>query len=111
MSYVPIVPQPPPSPRAKELGRRLREAVDAFRRDHPGMDDAEVRQAFDLARPTAGTPKQAAALALLMGVALLAVFAYLLVGRGLAAGRPAILMIVVGVAVVAVAVAAVLRNR
>ena len=80
MAFVQFVPSTPPSGRAYELGTRLKETIDGFRREHPGVTGTEIRQAMDLA--TKGTlPGQAFAgpqrVALLIAVVLLILFGVL----------------------------------
>lgn len=51
MAYVPIPsqPQPPASPRARELSQKIRATIEEFERHYPGTDPADVRRALELA--------------------------------------------------------------
>jgi hypothetical protein len=51
MAYVPIPSQPqePASPRARELGQKIRETIEEFERHYPGTDAADVRRALEIA--------------------------------------------------------------
>jgi hypothetical protein len=92
MTYVPVVPSAPPSPRARELGSRLEEVINTFRAENPGLSNLEIRQAMALATKGAGKVNQALVLALAIG--LLFIFAIL--------GAVGIFLVVL---------AAILRNR
>lgn len=70
MTYVPGAVPPAPSPRARELGRRLTETIDDFRREHPGTSKADIGQAVSLAT-RAGTRGRATVFALVLGLAIL----------------------------------------
>ena len=112
MPFIPFVPSPPPSPRAHELGRRLKEAIDSFRREHPDMSATEIGQAVRLAMKGVSSKSDAAVIGLVAGLAILGVLVFLLLGRKTgAAGSTAIVPIIVAVAIVAVGVAAFVRNR
>ena len=51
-----FVPSPPPaSARAEELGRRLAETINAYRREQPELTRMEIRHALRLAFRDAGT--------------------------------------------------------
>ena len=49
-----VIPAIPPSPRAKELGRRLADTVRDFRQAHPEVSGLEIRQAMRLAETEVG---------------------------------------------------------
>lgn len=51
MAYVPTPsqPQPPASPRARELSQKIRATIEEFERHYPGTDPADVRRALELA--------------------------------------------------------------
>ena len=51
MAFIPVMaPQPaPPSPRAQDLARRLKEEVDKFERQYPGTSREELRAAAAIA--------------------------------------------------------------
>ena len=112
MSFVPFVPPSAPSPRTDELGGRLKETVDSFRRDHPELSDAEIRQAMELAAKGTRAKHPAALVLLMAGFALLGVLVFRLVGRVLpAVGQTPILTILVVACILAIAIAALIRNR
>ena len=68
MSFVPVAPPQPPSPRAQELGRRLGEVVEKFRREHPDLTGTEIRQAMGLATGGMGAKSVALLVALALGL-------------------------------------------
>ena len=78
MSFVPVVTPPPPSPRARELARRISEAIEQFRHEQPGTSSTDVRQALHLAAASSGTGQQLALKLILAGLVLLAVLAFVL---------------------------------
>ena len=51
MAFIPVMaPQPaPPSPRAQDLARRLKEEVDKFERQYPGTSREDLRAAAAIA--------------------------------------------------------------
>ncbi|HSG80795.1 MAG TPA: DUF3188 domain-containing protein [Gemmatimonadota bacterium] len=114
MSYVPIVPRPPDSPRVRELSERLAEVIQQFQDRYP-MSASEIRQALRIAAArTSGSRAGvfmalAAATALLVGIG---VFAYYL-GQTQPDGGDvtALPAVVIGVGVVVVGVVAYLRHR
>ncbi|MEM7352233.1 MAG: hypothetical protein AAF657_15640 [Acidobacteriota bacterium] len=48
------LPPPDGSPRARELGRRLKATIESFRRENPKLSKAEVEQATRIASPELG---------------------------------------------------------
>lgn len=86
MSYVPFVPPSPPSPRVYELGRRLKEVIDSFRREDPDVTSAEIRQAFGMAMGGVSTKARSTLIALALGLLALGFLGFLLFrasgGRG-----------------------------
>lgn len=78
MSFVPVVTPPPPSPRARELARRISDAIEQFRHEQPGTSGTDVRQALHLAAASSGTGQQLALKLILAGLVLLAVLAFVL---------------------------------
>jgi hypothetical protein len=68
MPFVPVVPASPPSPRAQELGRRLSEVVENFRREHSDMSGTEIRQAMRLAMGGVGVRPRALILGVVLGL-------------------------------------------
>jgi hypothetical protein len=81
MPFVPVTPPAPPSPRAQELGRRLKEAIDNFRREHPDITGAEIRQAMGLATSGVAGGRQAVLVGVLLGFLALAFLAFFLFRR------------------------------
>ena len=83
MSFVPIitpthVPQPP-SPRARELARKLSESIEKYRREHRNTTDLDIDQALRLVAPRKSIPGGPLLVALIAGVLLalgLALFLY-----------------------------------
>lgn len=78
MSFVPVIPYvpPQPSPRARELSRRLAEVIEQFQLENPGTSATEVQQALQLATTGRGASK--AAVGVLIGLVLLLALAALL---------------------------------
>ena len=76
MSYVPIIvpvqTEEPPSPRTRELASLLTKVVDEYRGAHPSLTGTEIRAALRLTQVTAGSSKAPMALALSLGMGLLA---------------------------------------
>jgi hypothetical protein len=78
MSFVPVVtPPPPPSPRARELARRISEAIEQFQREQPGTSSTDVRQALHLASASSGNGQKLALIAILIGLVLLGILAFI----------------------------------
>jgi hypothetical protein len=72
MSYVPYVPPPEASPRARELGQRLGDVIRDFRQRYPDLNSGDVHMAFKIAMSSSGmdrTPQVRAILALAIGLA------------------------------------------
>jgi hypothetical protein len=108
---IPVVPQPP-SPRAQELGRRLRETIDTFRRDNPGITGPEIQQAMQLA--TQGLTQVGARLlvALAVGLVALGLVAFLFLGRQAPlGGQTMILTSIVILGILLIALVFVMKNR
>jgi len=107
MSYVPVVitpPNPPPSPRVRELSLELSRVIEDYSRRYPDLSSREVAQATRLAAQQHG-PGAAAnqAVAVALGVAALLGALMLFLVRGGAESN--ILMWITGLAVVAAGVA------
>lgn len=81
MSFVPVVTPPPPSPRARELARRISEAIERFRHEQPGTSSTEVRQALRLAAASSGTVQNLLLKLILVGLVLLGLLAFVLLQR------------------------------
>ncbi len=108
MTFVPVVPNPPPpSPRADELGRRLTETIAGFRQEEPALSSVEIRQAVSLALRRAGVGGS--------GIAVVVAVLFLTLGLGVFfyftqsgldfADQPLILMLVVGTAIAGIGIA------
>ncbi len=80
MSFVPVVvTSPPPSPQARELGRRLTDTIDRFSEENPSVSPAEIQQALSLATPSSsrGAGRSGALVgALLVGLLIFGLLAY-----------------------------------
>ncbi|KPJ61566.1 MAG: hypothetical protein AMJ46_00165 [Latescibacteria bacterium DG_63] len=112
MPFVPVTPPPPPSPRAQELGRRLREVIDNFRREHPDMTGTEISQAMGLAMRGAGSRRQALLIGVVLALLALGFLAFFLFRRQSGEeGQTVILPIIVVLAMVFAGAAAFLKNR
>ena len=112
MIFVPFVPSPPPSPRAQELGRRVRETVDDFKRDNPGLKEEEIRQAMHLAMQGTGEAGKRVAVALAVGLALLVLLGFLVLGHQLPViGQPIILVSLIVLGLLLAGIVFVLKNR
>ncbi len=57
MTYIPVTPYvaPPPSPRARELSRRISELIERYERENPGVSETDIRQALSLAARRSGS--------------------------------------------------------
>ena len=111
MTFVPFVPPPSPSPRARELSIRLRETIEHFRRDNPGTTSHDVKLAMTLATTKTGARNQAvvaAVLALMLGLGVLAFF---FAGRQASFGNQwMILAVIIAAGIFTVALAAIRRR-
>ena len=110
MTTIPVT-SPPPSARASELGQRLNATIEDYCRQHPGTTASDIRQALSLARTRDGAAPQALFIALLAGVALLGALTFFYFRGAPVEGGSPILMFVIGIAILVVGAAAVLRNR
>jgi hypothetical protein len=112
-TFVPVVP-PTPSPRAEELGQRLAETIEGYRRQNPDLSGLDVRQALRLAAARAGdlgAPPRAL-IALIAGLAVAGLALALATESPRAAGAPLVTAIpVVAVIVGLLLVVVVLRRR
>ncbi len=112
MNMPPVVPPPVPSRKAGELGDRLKQTIDDYRRDHPEMTEAEIRQALEQAKQGNRARSPPLLALLLVGFALLGVLVFRLVGRVLpAVGQAPILTVAVVVAILGIAIVALFRRR
>jgi hypothetical protein len=69
MPFVPFIPSPLASDRARELARELETTVERFRQRNPDTSAFEVRQALHLVRRTSGISAKAPLMAAAVGVA------------------------------------------
>jgi hypothetical protein len=101
------------SPAALDLGQRLANVVQEYRRTHPGVSDADVRQAYRVALECVGGSGRRTA-ALLVGLGVAAAFlAVPLVLRGGATrpgAMPLTMLLVFGLIVAVLAVTLVARR-
>jgi len=113
VAFVPYVPPPqPPSPQAQELGRRLTETIEGFRREHPDTSPAEIRQAVQLALAGRGGSSRAAVRVLVGLVVAMAALGLLLLRRhGEPGAWPPVAAIVAFVLILGVGFAVLLKNR
>ncbi len=116
MSYVPYVhvPQPPPpSAQAQELSRRLGEVIESYRREHPSMSDAEIRQALGLSSAKLGTNAAPAAVIVGLLIALFGGLAFFFLAKGdsLPNAPWVLVALLAGLGIVVAAMVAVIRNR
>jgi len=116
MTFIPIVPivtpQQPPSPNARELGRRLKETIDGFRRENPSVNANDVRQALTLAADEGGAPRQTVLAVVLVGALAVGLLAFLVVGGSLSPiGTTMIFGVVIAVGVLALLLAVIAKNR
>lgn len=82
MTYIPVTPYvaPPPSPRARELSRRISELIERYEQENPGVSATEIRQALTLATSRSGS--SSAVLWVVVGLVLALLAAMLLLFRG-----------------------------
>jgi len=92
MVYVP----PPPSPRARELGQRVLDVIEAYRKEHPNVTWIEIHQALRLASRRSGADRRRLVLALVAGAVLFVVLlvGYLKEGSATSGRVPAVLIAV-----------------
>lgn len=67
MAYVP----PPLSPRARELGERITETIEAYRKDHPDLSWMDIVGALRVASRRSGANRPRMILALAIGALML----------------------------------------
>jgi hypothetical protein len=111
MLFVPFIPSSPPSPRAHELGRRLQETIDNFRRENPGTTGTDVRQAIGLATRGESAANQSVLIALTAGLVLLGLLAFYFFSRQSGETSPTLAMAIIFAAIVIIGLKAFLRNR
>lgn len=113
MTFVPYVPPPQPSPKAHDLANRLKSVIEAFRQQNPGVTTGEIQQAISMASASLGPHRGVLAALILVGVIALGGFALAYSGMGpqLLGSKTVVLAILVGVGVLAAALAAVLKRR
>ncbi len=112
LAFVPVVPPPPrPSPEAQELGRRLADTIESFKREHPKLKGVDIQQAMRLALMGRGAVKTPM-IALVIGLAVAAGVLGVLLSRPGPEGETVVpVVIIVVVALVAAILAIRLRNR
>lgn len=112
MSFVPFIPpDQSSSARAQELGRRIREVIENFRREHPDLKVREIQQAMRIALMGASASSKSAALLLLGAVAAIGgLFVFFFSYGGENEGRLPVIAIAVLVAFIGL-VFVKLRNR
>jgi len=101
-----------PSPQAQELGRRLGETIERFRREHPDTSPAEIREAVRMALAGRGGLNTARVGVLLAVIALLGGLGFLFMSR--LQGReawPVVATVIVFVLIIGLALAVSLKNR
>ncbi len=111
--FIPVhtAPPAPPSPEAQEFGRHLTDVIHPYQADHPNMSSLEVRQAIQLARQTAGgtdAKMRRAIPVILVGMMALGL-AFFRSNPDM--GQVPWLMVVIGVLVVVLGVAAAIASR
>lgn len=119
MVFIPVVAhQPaPPSARAQDLARRLKEEVDKFERQYPGTSREDLRAAAAIAigeeAGTAAAPARKRAAVAVLGVIVAILGAGLVVqsSTGEAGAKPAWPMIAVAVAIACAGVLAAVIRR
>jgi hypothetical protein len=111
----PIVPHHPrePSPRAKDLGRRLADAIREFERSYPKTSPEDLRDALRMAAEQAGHPPQTRSPRLVMALAATAAAlgVGLVVSQGSSAREPVPWIPILLVAAAVIAVSVVSRRR
>lgn len=76
MTFVPFVPPPAPSTRAYELGKRLKELIESFRRENPDTTTTDIWQAVDLAKSGFDGTSRNLVIALVAGLVILGLLAF-----------------------------------
>ncbi len=111
-AFVPVVTPPQlPSPEAQELGRRLAETIEGYRREHPNLRNIDIRQAMRLALAGRGAAMSPAA-ALIIGLAAAVGVIAVLLSRPAPQGGavfPVVLVVVLALVIAIVAIR--FRNR
>jgi len=115
VAFVPIVPPPPPSPRAEALGQRLAETIEQYRQQNPELSALELRQAMELALARAGgahaaTPRLIAVIVGLLAALGLAL-ALGLASRGAVNSMALVGVLILGLLVVMMVVRTAFRDR
>jgi fatty acid desaturase len=111
----PIVPhhQREPSPRAKDLGRRLAEAIREFEHSYPGTSAEDLRAAFQVAVEQTGHRPRAlrARVAIAVGAIAVALGVGLAVSQGAGSQEGPVPWVFISVAAVAALAAVAIRLR
>ena len=119
MAFIPVMaPQPaPPSPRAQDLARRLKEEVDKFERQYPGTSREDLRAAAAIAigeESVSVPPRRAAAaaiVAVITGLGILGLVMELATREDSSAAAAPWPMIAVSIAIAGLAVVAAVIRR
>jgi len=114
--FVPVTP-PPPSARARALGDKMAELIRIFRESDPGLTMPDIKQAMTLAAEDVraeiggGRLQYPVLIALLVGVVLAGLFVALYVRRSGIGVSPLVLVVVVGLIIVGIGIAAIATRR
>jgi len=106
----------PPSAQAQELGQRLYEVVDQYRRDHPGIATSEVGDAFKIgwglvrSGPGASDSTQRSLVAVMLGLAIAGAAAALFMTGGFPGMTSSPVFVVLGVLGAIAVVAAIAKS-
>jgi hypothetical protein len=106
---------PPPSRRATELGQKVIELLEIYKEQDPKLSFTDVQQALRMAERSFRSRAGGLAVPLMVGIALFLAFAVgglvLFLSRSGTSSPHLIIMIIVGLAVAGLAVAAVAMRR
>jgi hypothetical protein len=85
MSFIPIIAptstQRPPSPRARELARKVSEVIEQYRREHRSTTETDIDQALRLAAPAHNVGRLPMLVAVILGLMVALSLALLLYAR------------------------------
>jgi hypothetical protein len=115
LAFVPVVPPPPPSPRAEALGQRLAEAIEQYRQQNPDLSALELSQAVQLTLARTGGARAATPrlIAVIVGLvaALGLALALGLASRGAVNSMALVGVLILGLLVVMMVVRTAFRDR
>ncbi len=97
------------SPRAQQLGRKIAETIEAYRREHGAVDGMELRQALKVAQEQTAA-KTPPAFFLLLAVLLGGILAAAIVSRSTGGDAPVVLMVLLSAAILFLIFTAIKRN-